>query len=193
MAENKLIVGLGNPGANYQRNRHNIGFVLVDMLAESLQLSWRPSAKFQGEYALWRSDYGNVHLLKPMTYMNLSGRSVGACARYFHIATEQILVAHDEIDFPPLRLRLKYSGGSGGHNGLNDLVKHMGSADFWRLRIGVGRPANKTEVKNYVLANFSQAEQQQLNVQLLDAFACVHLWAQGQMALAQQKIAMLGN
>ena len=189
----KLIVGLGNPGANYSNNRHNAGFMFVDQLAVAQQLQLRAHARWRGQCALWRHARGSAHLLKPSTYMNLSGQAVAACARYFQIAPEQILVAHDEIDFPSSRLRLKFGGGSGGHNGLNDIMRHLGSRDFWRLRIGVDRPTDRAQVKNYVLSDFSATELPALLVQLERVCDELHLLLAGQMQQAQQKIAALEN
>ena len=125
--------------------------------------------------------------------MNLSGQAVAACARYFQIAPEQILVVHDEIDFPNSRLRLKFGGGSGGHNGLNDIMRHLSSRDFWRLRVGVGRPNDRRQVKNYVLSDFSATELPALLVQLERARDELHLLLKGQTQKAQQKIAALDN
>ena len=193
MAAIKLIVGLGNPGDSYSGNRHNVGFMFVDQVAAAQRLELRAHTRMHGQYVLWRQPERNTHLLKPTTYMNLSGQAVAACARYFKIAPEQILVAHDEIDFPRARLRLKFAGGSGGHNGLKDIVKHLGSNDFWRLRIGVDRPASKDQVKNYVLSDFSAAELPLILAQLQRAQDVLHLLLAGQTQQAQQKIAALAN
>ena len=193
MAAIKLIVGLGNPGISYSGNRHNVGFMFVDQVAAAQQLELRAHTRWRGQYALWRHSTDNVHLLKPTTYMNLSGQAVAACARYFKVAPEQILIAHDEIDFPSARLRLKFAGGSGGHNGLKDIIKNLNSNNFWRLRIGVDRPANKDQVKNYVLSDFSAAELPIIQSQLSQAREELHLLCAGQMQQAQQKIAALGN
>ena len=193
MAAIKLIVGLGNPGISYSGNRHNVGFMFVDQVAAAQQLELRAHTRWRGQYALWRHSLNNIHLLKPTTYMNLSGQAVAACARYFKIAPEQILIAHDEIDFPSARLRLKFAGGSGGHNGLKDIIKNLNSNDFWRLRIGVDRPANKDQVKNYVLSDFSAAELPIIQSQLSHVREELNLLCAGQMQQAQQKIAALGN
>ena len=193
MAAIKLIVGLGNPGASYSGNRHNVGFMFVDQVAATQQLELRAHTRWRGQYALMRHPEGTAHLLKPTTYMNLSGQAVAACARYFKIAPEQILVAHDEIDFPQARLRLKFAGGSGGHNGLKDIISHLGSNNFWRLRIGVDRPANKDEVKNYVLSDFSSAELPLIQSQLERTQDELNLLLKGQTQRAQQKIAALDN
>ena len=193
MAAIGLIVGLGNPGAKYSNNRHNVGFMFVDQLAAAQQLELRAHTRWRGQYALWRHAEGSAHLLKPSTYMNLSGQAVAACVRYFQVAPEQILVVHDEIDFPSSRLRLKFGGGSGGHNGLNDIMRHLGSRDFWRLRVGVGRPTDRAQVKNYVLSDFSATELPVLLAKLERARDQLHLLLAGQTQQAQQKIAALDN
>ena len=193
MAAIRLIVGLGNPGRNYSGNRHNVGFMFVDQIAAAQQLELRAHTRWHGQYALWHYSMASAHLLKPTTYMNLSGQAVAACARYFKIAPEQILIAHDEIDFPSARLRLKFAGGSGGHNGLKDIISHLSSRNFWRLRIGVGRPSNKDEVKNYVLSDFHADELALLQSQLGHARSELHLLFAGQTQRAQQKIAALDN
>lgn len=152
-----LIVGLGNPGPTYARTRHNAGFELVDELARRTGASLRHEARHQGELARVGIAGADVWLLKPMTYMNLSGQAVGSVAGFYRIAPESILVAHDELDFPPGTVRLKEGGGAGGHNGLRDLIARMG-ADFWRLRIGIGHPGDRDAVLDYVLGRPPAAE-----------------------------------
>ncbi|HEX4269274.1 MAG TPA: aminoacyl-tRNA hydrolase [Steroidobacteraceae bacterium] len=152
-----LIVGLGNPGPTYARTRHNAGFELVDELARRTGASLRHDARHQGE--LGRASIGgtDVWLLKPMTYMNLSGQSARSVAGVYRIPPQSILVAHDELDFPPGTVRLKEGGGAGGHNGLRDLIAQLGD-DFWRLRIGIGHPGDRGEVLDYVLGRPPAAE-----------------------------------
>jgi PTH1 family peptidyl-tRNA hydrolase len=152
-----LIVGLGNPGPTYARTRHNAGFELVDELARRTGVSLRHEARHQGE--LGRASIGgaDVWLLKPMTYMNLSGQSARSVAGFYRIPSQSILVAHDELDFPPGAVRLKEGGGAGGHNGLRDLIAQLGD-DFWRLRIGIGHPGDRDEVLDYVLGRPPAAE-----------------------------------
>jgi peptidyl-tRNA hydrolase, PTH1 family len=152
-----LIVGLGNPGPTYARTRHNAGFELVDELARRTGVSLRHEARHQGE--LGRASIGgtDVWLLKPMTYMNLSGQSARSVAGFYRIPPQSILVAHDELDFPPGAVRLKEGGGAGGHNGLRDLIAQLGD-DFWRLRIGIGHPGDRGEVLDYVLGRPPAAE-----------------------------------
>lgn len=152
-----LIVGLGNPGPTYARTRHNAGFELVDELARRTGASLRHEARHQGELA--RVDIGgaDVWLLKPMTYMNLSGQSVRSVAGFYRIPPQSILVAHDELDFPPGTVRLKEGGGAGGHNGLRDLIARLDEG-FWRLRIGIGHPGDRDAVLDYVLGRPPAAE-----------------------------------
>ncbi|MCK5717341.1 MAG: aminoacyl-tRNA hydrolase [Thiomargarita sp.] len=145
-----LIVGLGNPGPKYQMTRHNAGFWFLDQLAAS----FRRDAKFHGEVC--RSDYW---LLKPHTFMNHSGQSVAALANYYKIPVEQILVVHDDLDFPVGTVRLKQGGGDGRHNGLKSIIAHLGSKQFLRLRIGIGHPGSSHQVTHYVLGSPSRDEQ----------------------------------
>jgi PTH1 family peptidyl-tRNA hydrolase len=145
----RLIVGLGNPGADYSETRHNAGFWFCERLADRLGVLLSRESRFHGLAGLARAEA--VWLLLPQTYMNRSGQSVGAMARFLKIAPAEILVVHDELDIPPGQLRLKFGGGLGGHNGLKDITAHLGSQDFWRLRIGIGHPGDRNEVVNYVL------------------------------------------
>jgi PTH1 family peptidyl-tRNA hydrolase len=152
----KLIVGLGNPGTDYLFNRHNIGYMAVDVLAESCSASaWQK--KFKGH--LCRAEMGphGLLLLKPATFMNLSGESVKEATDYFKIAPEDVIVFHDDIDLVSDQVRVKQGGGHGGHNGLRSLDAHIGK-NYWRVRLGVGRPEHKSEVSDYVLGNFSKTD-----------------------------------
>lgn len=148
----KLIVGLGNPGREYEKNRHNIGFLAVDYLINEFNAS-KISSKFKGE--LYKSD--NYLFLRPLTFMNLSGESVRLVKDFYKIDNENIIVIHDDIDLNIGALKFKRGGGSGGHNGLKSIDKHI-SNDYWRIRIGVGRPEIKEQVVNYVLNNFKNEE-----------------------------------
>jgi PTH1 family peptidyl-tRNA hydrolase len=136
----RLIVGLGNPGPEYETTRHNAGFWLADHIADDLRASFSMEKAFSGFVAKARQGADNVVLLKPMTYMNKSGQSVGAVARFYKFAPEQVLVLHDELDLMPGQVKLKQGGGHAGHNGLRDIQSALGSPDFWRLRIGIGHP-----------------------------------------------------
>src|SRR5437764_9264314 len=149
-----LVVGLGNPGREYARHRHNVGALVVDELARRHGGSWR--SKFSGRLAEIRLEGHKLALLKPETYMNESGRSVGAAARFFKVEPDQVLVVHDEGDFDLGRLELKAGGGLAGHNGLRSIAQHLGTQDFLRLRIGVGRPerGDPRPLADYVLSDF---------------------------------------
>ena len=150
-ADIRLIVGLGNPGADYVNTRHNAGFWFIDSLAEQNSLSFRFEKLFNAEESKIRNNGEDVHLLKPLTFMNRSGQSVGAMARYYKLRPNQILVLHDELDLEPGDNRLKQGGGHGGHNGLRDIIAHLGEREFFRLRIGIGHPGDRNQVVNYVL------------------------------------------
>lgn len=151
-----LIVGLGNPGAKYAGNRHNIGFLALDRIASDHGFSpWR--SRFQGETAEGRLGNERVVLLKPSTFMNLSGQAVGEAMRYLKIEPSDVIVLHDELDLPPGKLRLKTGGGHAGHNGLRSIHQHIGEA-YRRVRIGIGHPGHKDRVAGYVLADFAKSE-----------------------------------
>ncbi len=150
----KLLVGLGNPGAKYAGNRHNVGFMAVEAIAEAQGFGpWR--TKFQGDIAEGRLGTEKVLLLKPQTFMNLSGDSVQAAATFYRIDPADIIVLHDELDLAPGKVRLKIGGGHAGHNGLRSITAHIGP-DFRRVRIGIGHPGDKRLVSNYVLSDFSK-------------------------------------
>ena len=160
----KLIAGLGNPGSRYDNTRHNAGFWLLDALAKRESLSFRQESKFSGEACR----FGDCWLLKPQTFMNRSGQAIAALANFYKISPEQILVAHDELDLPAGTVRLKNAGGHGGHNGLRDTISQLGgSKAFWRLRLGIGHPGNKSAVVNYVLHEPSKTERSDID-QVID-------------------------
>jgi PTH1 family peptidyl-tRNA hydrolase len=148
----RLLVGLGNPGREYETTRHNAGFWFADALALRLGATFAGEAKFHGRIA---RAVGDVRLIKPGTFMNLSGRSVGAVAQFFGIAPAEILVAHDELDLQPGDAKMKFGGGTAGHNGLRDIAAHLGGSAFWRLRLGIGHPRDSAipqqPVEDYVL------------------------------------------
>lgn len=153
----KLIVGLGNPGAKYAANRHNIGFMALDRIASDHDLSpWR--ARFQGLAAEGRLGDMRVTLLKPQTFMNLSGQSVGEAMRYLKLTPADVIVLHDELDLAPGKARVKQGGGHAGHNGLRSIHQHIG-ADYGRVRLGIGHPGHKDRVAPYVLSDFAKAEE----------------------------------
>jgi len=170
-ADIRLIVGLGNPGANYHSTRHNAGFWLVDELARDHNIALLNETRFHGEVGKINAAGRDIHLLKPTTFMNRSGQSVASLSKYFKIGPEQILVCHDELDLEPGDNRLKKSGGHGGHNGLRDIINHIGK-EFFRLRIGIGHPGDRNQVVNYVLkhpsrddlGNIEDAIQKSINI-----------------------------
>lgn len=147
----KLIVGLGNPGTEYEATRHNAGFWWVDVAARDLKVSLQPDRAYHGLVARTSVKGENVWLLEPQTFMNLSGKSVGALARFFKIQPQEILVVHDELDITPGEAKLKLGGSNAGHNGLRDIHAQLGTDQYWRLRIGIGHPGVKSEVANWVL------------------------------------------
>lgn len=147
----KLFVGLGNPGPEYEGTRHNAGFWWIDALARALGVQLVPERSYHGLVARTNIQGRSVWLLEPQTFMNLSGKSVAALARFYKIAPEEILVAHDELDLPAGQVKLKRGGGHAGHNGLRDIHAQLGASDYWRLRIGIGHPGVKSEVIHWVL------------------------------------------
>lgn len=161
MAQLKLLlVGLGNPGRQYEKNRHNIGFLLLDDLAKDWGVSYSSSSK--EEKGKVDRNGTTFHFLKPLEFMNLSGKSVSDFARKNGIPPQNILVIHDEVDFPFAKLKFKQNGGHGGHNGLRDIIERLGSPDFFRLRFGVGKPGDSALTAGHVLANFRKEEMEQL-------------------------------
>jgi PTH1 family peptidyl-tRNA hydrolase len=147
----RLFVGLGNPGPEYEATRHNVGFWWVDALARELKLTLSPDRAYHGLVARTSLHGQTVWLLEPQTFMNLSGKSVAALARFFKIAPDEIMVVHDELDIVPGQAKLKFGGSHAGHNGLRDIHAQLGTDDYWRLRIGIGHPGVKSEVVNWVL------------------------------------------
>lgn len=155
-----LIVGLGNPGPDYVGTRHNVGFEIIDSIAQEKSSSLSFSAfkkNFKGEVSEGRFQTQKIFLLKPLTYMNLSGQSVGALLQFYKIPLDHMLVIHDDLDLPLGTVRLKKAGGNGGHNGLKSLTEHAGN-DYWRLRIGIGHPGTREKVTPYVLSKFTSSE-----------------------------------
>lgn len=155
----QLIVGLGNPGLQYEKTRHNAGFWFVDAIARAHGISLKSESKFHGETGKGFIDGNEVWLLKPMTFMNKSGQGIAALANFYKIDAENILIAHDELDLPPGTVRLKKGGGHGGHNGLRDTVAQLGSKEFQRLRLGIGHPGHASQVSGYVLGKAPADEQ----------------------------------
>jgi len=186
MSALRLVVGLGNPGSEHADTRHNAGFWLAERIAALLDASFRREGRFHGRVAHARAL--DLWLLEPLTYMNRSGVAVSALARFFRMEPVQVLVLHDELDLPPGSLRLKFGGGLGGHNGLKDIVAHLGTQDFWRLRIGIGHPGNREEVINYVLKPPREEEQSAIDGALDRAVSTWPMLARGEFQAAMQKL-----
>ena len=157
----KLIVGLGNPGKEYENTRHNAGFMVMDALAKELSVSINNS-KFRGEYVKFKYKGEDVILLKPMTYMNLSGESVSQVMNFFKITANDLLVVYDDLDMPTGKLRLRENGSAGGHNGMKSIIQHVGTQTFKRVRVGIDRHP-RIKVVDYVLGKFSKDEQPHIN------------------------------
>ena len=184
----RLLVGLGNPGPEYQDTRHNAGFWFIDEVARELKASVAPERSYFGLIARVNLREGPVWLLKPMTFMNLSGRSVGALARFFKIAPGEILVAHDELDLLPGQVKMKLGGSHAGHNWLKDIHAALGSADFWRLRLGIGHPGVRAEVVNYVLRKPIAEEREAIDKGIAQGVSALDLLIEGDMERALMKV-----
>lgn len=185
----QLIVGLGNPGAEYAKTRHNAGVWLVSALAERFQSNLRDDPKYFGYTARINLHGHDVRLLVPTTFMNLSGKSVAAMAKFFQIPPEQILVVHDEMDIPPGIAKFKLGGGHGGHNGLRDIISKLGNNNqFYRLRIGIGHPPTKEQVVNFVLNRPSQPEQQLIDAAQDEAIRAIEIMFSDDMAKAMNRL-----
>ena len=187
-ADIRMIVGLGNPGADYVDTRHNAGFWMIDLLAADRGASFRFDKRYNAEVGQLRADGRDVHLQKPLAFMNRSGQPVAALARYFKIAPDEILVMHDELDLPPGTNRIKQGGGHGGHNGLRDIINHLGSRDFFRIRIGIGHPGDSKEVTNYVLRKPSLADRDTIESANRDTLAVIPLILEGRIDKAMQAL-----
>ena len=183
MSSVQLIVGLGNPGDKYDQTRHNAGFWFVDEVARQYGVVFRPETKFLGEVARIQSNGLDFWLLKPATFMNRSGQSIQALAKFYKIPVESILVVHDELDLEPGVVKLKVGGGHGGHNGLRDMIAAMGKT-FPRLRLGIGHPGHRDQVVDYVLKGASKIDRQQIDDAIYDASKVVPELIQGDMQKA---------
>lgn len=188
MSRVSLIVGLGNPGSEYEHTRHNAGFWFLDALARKHNVSFKAEKKFHGEVARFKHAGEDVWLLKPMTYMNLSGQAVQAMASFYKITPEQILVVHDELDLSVDTARLKKGGGHGGHNGLRDIASKMGGNDFLRLRIGIGHPGDKSKVTNHVLKKASTDDQISIERNIERAIDVLPLVLEGNIQKAMNEL-----
>jgi len=184
----KLFVGLGNPGPEYAATRHNAGFWWIDQVARQLGVRLVPERAFHGLVARTSVQGASVWLLQPQTFMNLSGKSVAALARFYKVAPQEILVAHDELDLPAGEAKLKQGGGHAGHNGLRDIHAQLGSSDYWRLRLGIGHPGNRQEVVGWVLKKPPLDEQIGIEQAIDRAARAFALLVAGDMTAATQAI-----
>jgi peptidyl-tRNA hydrolase, PTH1 family len=184
----RLLVGLGNPGPEYAATRHNAGFWFIDEVARQLGATLVPERSYFGLVARVNRPQGPIWLLEPMTFMNLSGKSVAALARFYKISPEEILVAHDELDVQPGNAKMKIGGGHGGHNGLKDINAQLGSADYWRLRLGIGHPGVKAEVTDYVLRKPPAEQREAIEKSIAQSVGALDLMLAGDMDKALMKV-----
>lgn len=176
MSQIKLIVGLANPGAKYEGTRHNAGEWFVNELTRMYNTSLKEEAKYFGKVAKINTAQGEVRLLVPTTFMNLSGKAVGALANFYRIKPEEILVAHDELDLPPGVAKIKQGGGHGGHNGLKDIIASLGNNNnFYRVRIGIGHPGHRDLVAGYVLGKPAPQDQEKIDAAVDEASRCAEV------------------
>ncbi|MFY3775741.1 aminoacyl-tRNA hydrolase [Marinobacter sp. MA] len=183
-----MVVGLGNPGADYENTRHNAGALFVEALARSAGQTLRPEKKYHGLYARIQWQGLDLHLLNPTTFMNRSGLAIKALADFFKIQPQQILIAHDELDLPPGTAKLKKGGGHGGHNGLRDTIAHLGTNDFQRLRIGIGHPGDSRRVTGYVLGRLGKQETEELNAVIDEIMRVLPDAASGKLPAAMNRL-----
>lgn len=182
----KLIVGLGNPGQEYEQTRHNVGFWLLDELAWQWKATFKDEKKFFGEVARVSQAGGDVWLLKPMTFMNRSGQAVAALANFYKIKPEEILVVHDELDIECGRIKFKLGGGNGGHNGLKDIQARLGTPNFYRLRLGIDHPGDRNLVVSYVLNKPSAEHRAQIDDSINKAIKGIPMLVAGEFEDAQR-------
>jgi len=184
----RLLVGLGNPGAEYEATNHNAGFWWIDAVARELKASLVPERSYFGLVARVNRQEGPLWLLEPQTYMNLSGKSVAALARFFKIAPNEVLVAHDELDLLPGQVKIKFGGGHAGHNGLRDIHAQLGTGDYWRLRLGIGHPGVKAEVVDYVLRKPKPEAREAIEQTIEKTLTVLDLIVAGEMERATMKL-----
>lgn len=182
----QLIVGLQNPGAQYKHTRHNAGRWFLQAILDQKNLSFKIEKKFQGELATFTHDDTTCILFAPMCFMNLSGIAIQQLIQYYKINIKNMLVIHDDLDLPVGCIKLKNSGGHGGHNGLKSIISHLGTADFYRLRIGIGHPGNKEAVHNYVLSAPSQIDQELINKAIMQGLDILPYLLNGEYSKAMQ-------
>ncbi|KKW67583.1 peptidyl-tRNA hydrolase [Lampropedia cohaerens] len=184
----KLLVGLGNPGPQYDGTRHNAGFWWIDRVAQLAGAALAPEKGFYANLAKVNIGGQPVWLMQPMTFMNKSGQAVGAMARFYRIEPQEILVVHDELDLRPGQVKLKFAGSHAGHNGLKDIQAHLGTPDYWRLRLGVGHPGVKAEVINWVLGKPSAEDRQAIDQAIEHTLGALPQMLSGQMDLAMRHV-----
>lgn len=191
----KLIVGLGNPGDEHVEDRHSAGFWFVDALAKQLNVRFETEKRFHGKVAKAKWHDEDLFLLKPGTFMNLSGQAVGALCRFHKIAPQDILIVQDELDLKPGTARIKLGGGTGGHNGLKDIHAHLGTPDYWRLRLGIGHPrdlaaegARPMDVADYVLRRPLQEEQKKIDASIQNSLQILDLFLKGDTQAAMLEL-----
>jgi PTH1 family peptidyl-tRNA hydrolase len=184
----KLFVGLGNPGPDYEQTRHNAGFWWIDALARELKVTLVPEKSYYGLVARTQVQGRSIWLLEPQTFMNASGKSVAALARFFKIASEEVLVAHDELDIVPGQAKLKLGGSHAGHNGLRDIHAQLGTSDYWRLRLGVGHPGAKDQVVGWVLKKPLREHQEAIEETIQRSVRAFPLLAAGEFTQAMMQI-----
>jgi len=184
----KMFVGLGNPGPEYEHTRHNVGFWWIDALADRLKARLTAERGYFGLVARTSVQGHTLWLLEPQTFMNASGKSVAALARFYKIRPEEILVVHDELDFSPGQIKLKRGGSHGGHNGLRDIHAQLGASDYWRLRIGIGHPGVKAEVIHWVLGRPAPADRRLIEDAMAHGLASFDELIGGAMDKATQQI-----
>ena len=187
-ADIRMIVGLGNPGADYVETRHNAGFWMADRIADTYGTSFRFEKRFNAELCKFSNAGRDCYLLKPQTFMNHSGQAVSALARYYKIEVDQILVIHDELDLPPGSSRLKHAGGHGGHNGLRDCIGQLGGNNFFRVRLGIGHPGNAKQVIDYVLRRPSISDRKAIDNAIQDVLVVMPLVLEGDVEKAMHQL-----
>jgi len=185
----QIVVGLGNPGPEYTKTRHNAGVWFVEELASRYNISLRPEKKYSGLYGKGLIGNEVVHLLVPTTFMNRSGQSVAPLANFFRIPVENILVAHDELDMEPGVCKIKKGGGHGGHNGLRDIISCMANnKEFYRLRIGIGHPGHRDRVTGHVLGKAPAIDQDKIDQAIDEASRCIDIWQKDDLKKAQNRL-----